>query len=377
MMQRDDRTAEDRALLQIMWIEDRLGIPIGHRAVFRRNPPQEALRRIQRGSGGVAAHIRAELGANWFADSVHAVGNTDRQPAGVSCDGNVVRMLSREHEAIPDAVRALSDPPVGLRVCGRIDLMRSTMRVAIVGSRRPRADSASIARRIAAQLASQGAVIVSGLAVGVDTAAHRGALDSGGSTIAVLGSGLASVYPASNRALATHIVERSGALVSEYPGNATARPHQFAARNRIIAALAHVVVVIQAREQSGSMITARRAEETNADIGVVPGWVGDPEFMGSLGLIRDGATVVTEANDVLRMLGCAPRTSAQLHRFGSLLDAPRSIDELSSIIGSPTMELYEELLELELSGLITPTPDGRWINHVSPQSEPTSAASLR
>ncbi len=367
-MVRETYASDDYALRQLMWIEDQLGVPIGHRKVVRTAPPQHVLQSLVRSSGGLAAQVRSALGANWFTMSQHAA---------MSVEDRDVCAVTRAHPRMPDAIRALADPPLGMRIRGQVGLLGQEPRVAIVGSRRPRADSASIARRIASQLAAQGVTIVSGLAVGVDTAAHRGALDSGGSTVAVLGSGLGCVYPTSNRSLAVQIVDHGGALVSEYPHEAMARPHQFAARNRIIAALADIVVVIQAREQSGSMITARRAEETNADIGVVPGWIGDPEFMGSLGLIRDGASVVTCAEDVLRMLGRAPQTTAQMHRFGTLLDAPRSVEELASLLCTSSIELFEELLELELAGLVSTTTDGRWINHGSTHSERTSPASLR
>lgn len=255
------------------------------------------------------------------------------------------------------------DPPLRrFSIRGNRALLDDCQRVAIVGSRHPRSDCSAIARTIAQQVAAGGACVVSGLAMGVDAAAHEGALDAAGATIAVLGSGVDRPYPRRNVDLCARIVERGGLVVSEYEDDAVARPHQFAERNRIIAALAEVVVIIQARDRSGSMITARRALDLGCEVAVVPGWVGDPEFAGSLGLIRDGATVVTCANDVLRIIGLVPCTTAHAHQFGSLLDVPRTVGEIAAFHELGVAQVCSQLFELEATGVVSRTPDGMWMN---------------
>ncbi len=355
---------DDIALAQLMWIENQLGSPIGHRVDIAGREPVQAITWLRRGQGALGKQVREKLGRGWdtasrlFAESVLAQDATVCEPGGTT-------HLVRVSEVLPPAMHQLHDAPIGVRVRGNPQVVSHPFRVAIVGSRRPRADSAACARRMASQLAGSGACIVSGLAIGVDTAAHLGALDAGGATIAVLGSGLDSVHPASNRALAHRIECSQGALVSEYPNLTPARPHQFAARNRLIAALADVVVLIQARHRSGSMITARRALETNADIGAVPGWIGDPEFEGSLALIRDGATVITDANDVRGLLGLPIESSGAAHPIQRHLNAPRSLDELTHLTQASALDLSRSLLDLELAGLVAATPDGRWINRTT------------
>jgi DNA processing protein len=355
------------ALWTLMWIEEQLGVPISHLVEVRRTDPHELVHRLIAGAGTLAHRVRSALGPEWptVCAQARADGHALNEHQCASRGMLMPCMLTRSDPRVPDAVRALHDAPLGIRMVGAPELLTRQPRVAIVGSRRPRADSLAAARSIAAGLARRGITIVSGLAVGVDTAAHRGALDAGGTTLAVLGSGLAEVHPTSNRQLADQIIQQHGGLLSEYPSRAPARPHQFAARNRLIAACADVLVVIQARMRSGSMITARRAEETNTDVGVVPGWISDSEFAGSLSLIRDGATVITNHEDVLRLLGIAPATSAEFHRFGSLLDAPRSVEELAGMLECGVVDVFAELLDLEVAGMVVTTPDGRWMNRCS------------
>jgi len=194
-------------------------------------------------------------------------------------------------------------PPdiAGLRTRGRWPPPEGP-RAAIVGSRRPSPYGEAVAEQLSADLAAAGVVIVSGLALGIDAAAHRGALNGGGTTIAVMGTGVDIVYPAAHSALAEQIVAGGGALVSQFPDGTLPRRHNFPARNLTMAALCDVVVVVEAAEGSGALITAAAALELGKDVMAVPGSVFSPLSVGTHGLIRDGAALVQNARDVLAAL---------------------------------------------------------------------------
>lgn len=185
-------------------------------------------------------------------------------------------------------------------------------RVAIVGSRRPTPYGEAVAERLAADLAAAGTVVVSGLARGIDAAAHRGALDAGGVTVAVLGTGVDVVYPAENAALAAELLERGGALVSEFADGTPPRRGHFPKRNWTMAALSDAVVVVEAAEGSGALITAEAALALDREVMAVPGSVFSPLSVGTHQLLRDGAALVQNARDVLAVLG----------RAGEVLDDP-------------------------------------------------------
>jgi len=176
-------------------------------------------------------------------------------------------------------------------------------RVAIVGSRRPTPYGEAVAERLGADLAATGVVVVSGLARGIDAAAHRGALDSDGVTVAVLGTGVDIVYPAENAALAAEIIERGGALVSEFADGTPPRRGHFPKRNWTMAALSDLVVVVEAAEGSGALLTAEAALALGREVMAVPGSVFSPQSVGSHQLLRDGAGLVQNARDVLAVLG--------------------------------------------------------------------------
>jgi DNA processing protein len=173
----------------------------------------------------------------------------------------------------------------------------------VVGSRRPTPYGEAVAERLASDLAAAGAVVVSGLARGIDAAAHRGALDGGGVTVAVLGTGVDVVYPAENSRLAAEILERGGALVSEFADGTPPRRGHFPKRNWTMAALSDLVVVVEAAEGSGALITAEAALALSRDVMAVPGSIFSPLSVGSHQLLRDGAGLVQNARDVLAALG--------------------------------------------------------------------------
>jgi len=171
--------------------------------------------------------------------------------------------------------------------------------VAIVGSRRPSPYGEAVAEQLAMELARAGVVVISGLALGIDAAAHRGALNAGGVTVAVLGTGVDVIYPSSHTVLAEAIVTGGGALVSQFPDGTAPRRHNFPARNYTIAQLADVVVVVEAAEGSGALITAEAALDLHKEVMAVPGSVFSPLSVGTHGLLRDGAGLVQNARDVL------------------------------------------------------------------------------
>ncbi len=200
----------------------------------------------------------------------------------------------------PARLRDIPDPPDRLWVRGDLRALARTS-VAIVGSRRASPGSLDIAHRLASDLAGIGLTIVSGLARGCDGAAHRGALDAGGTTIAVLGSGTDVIYPPEHDALAEEIA-RQGAILSEFPPGAPPLPNHFRQRNRLISGLAHGVIVIEANDKSGSLITAGCALAQGREVMVVPGTVLAGRNRGGHQLIRDGAALVENAEDVLAVL---------------------------------------------------------------------------
>jgi DNA processing protein len=267
----------------------------------------------------------------------------------------------------PQLLEVIDAPPV-LWAAGRPEAL-SCLGVAIVGSRAGSPYALSVAERLGGDLAARGVVVVSGLARGVDSAAHRGALLAGGKTIGVLGSGADVVYPPEHEALARDVV-RDGALVSELLPGTSPRPAFFPRRNRIISGLVRAVVVIEAGEKSGSLITARCALEQGRDVLAVPGSVLGERNRGSHALLRDGARLVETADDILDELGieigaaatAAPTTSAGDPVLDVMLPGePFDIGEISARSGLPVANLLPRLLTLELRGAVRRAPGGRFL----------------
>ncbi len=210
-----------------------------------------------------------------------------------------VRLLVLDDPAYPHLVREIADPPPVLYVRG--ELGQDPVRIAVVGSRRPTAYGSRVARALAARLAERGVEVVSGGARGIDSRAHEGALEAGGRTVAVLGSGLARLYPPDNEPLFRRIA-CAGALVSEFPLEAPPKAEHFPRRNRILAALAHGVVVVEAASRSGALGTAARALEQGREVMAVPGPVDSDRSVGCHRLIQQGAKLVHEMEDVIAEL---------------------------------------------------------------------------
>ncbi|HEY8553031.1 MAG TPA: DNA-processing protein DprA [Burkholderiales bacterium] len=272
----------------------------------------------------------------------------------------------------PPLLREIADPPLVLYVEGRRDVL-ARPQLAIVGSRNPtplgRYDAAAFARA----LCDAGLAITSGLALGIDAAAHRAALEAGGTTIAVAGTGLDCVYPPGNRELARAIAER-GALVSEFPIGTPPRPAHFPIRNRLISGLSLGVLVVEAAEQSGSLITARLAAEQGREVFALPGSIHSPLARGCHRLIRQGAKLVETAADVLEELGPLAAVSADARLAASAPDEtltpderavldnlgyePMSVDALVERSGLTPDTVSSILLQLELRGVVLVGPGG-------------------
>ena len=208
--------------------------------------------------------------------------------------------LTRADAGYPSRLSEVPDAPATLHVRGRL-LDRDALAVAIVGSRRATAYGLEVAETLAADLAARGVTVVSGLARGIDSAAHRGALRVGGRTLAVLGSGVDVIYPPENRRLADEVAER-GALLSQFAPGTPPLPQNFPIRNQVIAAMSLAVVVVEAAERSGSLITARLAAELGREVLAVPGRITAPESRGANRLIQDGAHVAMGWDDVVAVL---------------------------------------------------------------------------
>ena len=268
--------------------------------------------------------------------------------------------VGRSDLAFPPLLRAIHDPPPGLflRGAGGAALLGRPS-VAIVGARACSAYGRQVARRLGRELAAAGLVVISGLARGVDGEAHRGALEAGGTTIAVLGCGIDRDYPAAHRPLAREIAE-SGLIVSEYAPGIEPAPWRFPARNRIVAGLCAGTIVVEARERSGALITADLALEEGREVFAVPGEITSALSTGSNALLRLGATPCTGSADVLESFGLSPpeavvpvlepEAAAVLeHVRRAAIDA----DELARAIGLGAGELAGLLTVLELAGAVT------------------------
>jgi DNA processing protein len=269
------------------------------------------------------------------------------------------RFLARSEPGFPPLLRAIHDPPPGLFLRGEADTaLLAGPAVAVVGARACSAYGRQVARSLGRELAAAGLLVVSGLARGIDAEAHRGALEAGGVTVAVLGCGIDRDYPAANRELARQVAA-SGLVVSEYAPGVEPAPWRFPARNRIVAGLCAASVVVEARERSGALITADFALEEGREVFAVPGEITSALSAGSNALLRLGATPLTCAQDVLESYGLsAPASTAP--DLGSLAssvfervrEGAVGADELARTTGLGAGELAAALTELELAGVV-------------------------
>ena len=282
----------------------------------------------------------------------------DEAAALADLDRRRIRWVARGAPGYPARLRRIHDPPPGLFVRGAAALtLLDAPCVAVVGARACSAYGASVAAELARGLARAGVVVVSGLARGIDGAAHRGALDTG-TTVAVLGCGIDRDYPRAHRSLAASIAER-GLIVSEYPPGVEPMPWRFPARNRIVAGLCDATVVVEARERSGALITADLALDEGREVLAVPGEITSLLAKGTNHLLRLGAIPVTCLGDVLAVVGVTPACDQavllaprlELIR-AAVSDSPADADQLVRKTGLSAGEVAAALAELELVGAV-------------------------
>jgi len=321
---------------------------------------------LRRGDSSAAILDRL-LAAHWpdepaKRDDLHARARAavDRAAAGG------ITAVAWSDPAYPVALTTIADPPPMLWVRGRAASLAEPA-VAIVGSRAGSAYALAVAERLAGDLAGAGLVVVSGLARGVDSAAHRGALAGGGATVGVLGSGVDVLYPREHTALARQM-ETDGAVVSELVPGTPPQAQFFPRRNRIISGLARAVVVIEAGEKSGSLITARCALEQGRDVLAVPGNVLSGRNRGAHALLRDGARIVESAADILEELGMtmsrgSPRPGGAVDPILACLTPGEAtdLDEIAERSGLSSTRLLPRLFELELQGAVVRVGGGRFV----------------
>jgi len=280
-------------------------------------------------------------------------------------------VITQECRSYPKSLREIHAPPIVLYVWGEI-AERDQHAIGIIGARRTTHYGTESAKKLAYQLAYAGLTVVSGLARGIDTAAHQGALAAKGRTIAVIGSGLSKLYPPENRALAEKIRDGHGAVVSEFSMEIEPDRQTFPMRNRIISGWSHGILVVEAGLNSGALITAAQALEQGRSVYAVPGHINAPSAMGSNRLIQQGAKLVMDASDILDDLqillpGGRPLPQAAVRELPPLSDEERrvfdaieatetAIDRIAAGSGLPSASVSSALLQLELKRLVKQLP---------------------
>jgi DNA processing protein len=298
-------------------------------------------------------------GARDLLKSGEARRRTDQQLGLAARHG--LRHVGWDEPDYPGYVREIYDPPPVLYCRGQLRADEGPRSVGIVGSRAASPEGRTLARTLARDLAAVGVTIVSGLARGIDVAAHRGAVEAGGRTVAVLGSGLDRLYPPEHEEVVEALVTR-GAVVSEFPLGTVPSPGHFPRRNRVIAGWGRAVVVVEAAERSGALVTARYAMDEGREVCAVPGHPASAGAAGTNRLIRDGAALVRGAADVAQEIGLVIDVTEAGPSAGEDLldllrrDAPASLEDLQSRSGRPVPELLARLAELEVADRIRRLP---------------------
>ena len=295
--------------------------------------------------------------------------------AEIACAEQVgARIVTFLEEEYPDALRRMSDPPIVLYVLGEWRQEDALRAVSVVGTRMSSPYGMSCARRFSQELADAGCTIISGLARGIDTAAHWGALDAGGRTIAVLGGGLAQIFPPENKELAQRIISGHGAVVSEFPMNMRPSRNSFPQRNRVVAAWSKATLVAEASARSGALHTAGlSAEQYGNHVFAIPGAITNPASVGCNQLIRDGAILCTSPHELIADMGW-DQQPRQLRLFDSPAPAAQpdhpllaaisaghhTLDALCSALGQPAYEITPQLIRLQIEKRIIPCPGGSY-----------------
>jgi DNA processing protein len=284
-----------------------------------------------------------------------------------------ISVTAVDDPSYPTLLKEIPTPPLLLFHRGKLPTPQDTC-VAIVGTRLPTPYGKTIAYEFAAALSRTGVLVVSGLAIGIDTVAHTAAVETHGRTIAVLGCGLDIPYPSQNRLLMEHIVETGGAVLSEFPLGVPPQKFHFPLRNRIIAGLCRATLVVEGKMTSGALITAREALDQNREVFAIPGDITRAEAQGPNSLVRAGAHVALTAEDLLADLELsgilapehprargAPSDPREAQLLASLDKAPRSVDDVVHTLALPTAEVLAMLTTLELKQLVRDVGGGMYV----------------
>jgi DNA processing protein len=356
-------------------LEPDLGPGLAYALLSALGPPEQI---YEHGAPALARHLPQDLARQLAAaPGADLAGQIERALQWADAPGR--HILTLADPGYPQQLLTIADPPLLLYVAGD-PAQLGKPGLAVVGARSATPGGMENARAFSRHLAAHGWNVVSGLALGIDAAAHEGALaagPSGAGTTAVMGTGIDRLYPAANQALAHRIAEH-GALVTEFALGAKALPHHFPRRNRIVAGLARGVLVVEAARQSGSLITARLAAEAGREVFAIPGSIHSPLSRGCHALIRQGAKLVETAQDIEEELGgsAAPRAAGERTTAGAgpadhpLLAAlghdPLRLDDLQARTGLDAATLQAQLFELELAGRVARTPEGKFHRLATP-----------
>ena len=365
-----------------VWLSTALGAAVRTDEIISAYPEPhkifEASETDRRLSGVFSAGQLAKLNAASMDTAVHYVS---------LCNKNGWQVLTPDSERYPADLKKTADMPLVLYVDGNLDCLENKVAISVVGTRNPCYESIAIARKISGELAKAGAVVISGGALGIDSAAHEAAMEAGGKTVCVMGCGLGTNYLAENAAMRREISE-NGAVISEYPPFSVASRITFPQRNRIISGLSKGILVVEAGERSGSLITARLAAEQGRDVFAIPGNVLSSAYMGANRLIRDGAKSVSCAAEILAPYaemypdiicidnidadsvmqskrvkreypsGIDPKLEAVYNLFG---DEPLHPDEICAETRLPLPKVIAALIQLEIEGYIEQTEGKNYI----------------
>ncbi len=287
-----------------------------------------------------------------------------------------LKIINQNDEGFPFLLKEIQNPPSRIFVAGELpddSPAGNRLKIAIVGTRKATSIGKALAKNLAKELAELGIVIVSGLAMGIDSAAHQGALEAKGKTIAVLANGLDKIYPSQNEGLAEKIIESGGALISEYPEGVPSYPNQFLERNRIVSGLCAATIIIEAPERSGSLATAKFAIEQGREVFVIPGPANHPNYIGSHRLIRDGARLIASTKDVLEDLNIEikkelqsdfndndefSKIHSQILKAVSQAGEPLNIDKISQLTKLNSQAVNQSIAFLVINGKIKETERG-------------------
>ncbi len=281
-----------------------------------------------------------------------------------------IRALTQDDHSYPEKLKNLADPPICLYIKGK-DVFPTDKLFAVVGTRKPTAYGQQMARKFASEIAGFGLIIVSGMAIGIDTVAHQAALEAGGRTVAVLGCGVDIVYPQINHRLYEMIVDSGGWVISEFPPGRTVVKGLFIARNRIISGLSLGVLVVEGAKDSGALITARYAAEQGRDVFALPSPITSPMAEAPNFLLKQGAKLATSADDIIEELGMQikrrNKQDIELNLkdeekiiFEILINAPLTADEIVFKTEKSVGEVLNLLTNLELKGVIEKNSEGRY-----------------